>query len=90
MHYIAQGTHGAGHNSDLLDWFRILLQRAEKGMAHLMIGDNPPFLFAENPVFLLLPHQHYLNSLEQILLAHGIALVLYRQNRCLIDHIGQI
>ena len=90
LHDIAQGTHGAGDNGNLLYRLRILLQGAHQGVAHLMVGHNPALLLAEDPVLLLLAHQNQLDSLEEILLGHGLPALLDGGDGRLIHHIGQV
>ena len=90
MHHISQGPHGTWNNGNLLHRLSILLQGAYQSVTYLMVGNNPAFFPAEYPVLFLLTYKNHLNRLEQILLAYCIPPVLYSQNCCLVNHIGQI
>ena len=59
-------------------------------MPHFVIGYDTPFLTGQDTVFLLLTHAHQFHGIQQILLAHIFPAVLDGQDRCFIDHIGQI
>ena len=55
-----------------------------------MVGHDPAFLLAHDPVLLLLADQNDLHGLKQIRLADHMALMLYRIDGRLIDHVRQI
>ena len=90
LHHIAQGAHGTGHNRNLLHRLRVLLQGADQGMAHLVVGHNPPLLLAHDAVLFLFTYQHHFHRLKQILLRHSLPAILDRQDRRLVDHVRQI
>ena len=59
-------------------------------MSHFMIRNNPSLLLTHDAVLFLLTDKHYLNCVEQILLADELSAFLYRIDCRLVDHIGKI
>lgn len=59
---------------------RVLLERRDQRVSHLVIGDNASLLLVHHAVLLLLADQHHLDRLEEILLTHSLASVLDRKD----------
>ena len=90
LQHIAQCAHSPRYDRDLLHRFRVLLKRGKQRVAHLVVGHDPPLLRSEYTVFLFLADQHQFHRVKQVLLAYRCAAPLDRQDRRLIDHIGQV
>ena len=90
MHDITQGTHGSGHDGDLLYRLGILLQCADQRMADFMIGNDLAFFLAHDPVFLLFSYEYLLYRVKKILLAHILSACLNGIDCRLVDHICEI
>ena len=90
MHDITQGTHGTGHDGDLLNRFGIFLHCTDQSMADLVIGHDPALFFAHDAVLFLLADQDLLDSFKQIFLAHILAMILDRVDGGFVDHIGKV
>ncbi len=90
MHHVAQCTHRARYNRNLLHWLGIFLQGADQRMTDFMVGDNFPLLLAHDAVLLLLADKHHFHCVKQIFLADKLPAFLDCIDRRLIDHIGKI
>ena len=90
LHDIAQRSHGAGHNRDLLNGLCILLNRIDQRMADFMIGNHLPFMLIHDAVLLLLADKNNLYRLQKILLADIFAVMLDCIDGSLVNHIGKI
>ena len=90
MHDIAQRSHGAGDDGDLLHRLGILLKCTDQGVTDLVVGDDLALLRAHDAVLFLLADQHLLDRGEEILLADEFSAFLDGIDGRLIDHIGQI
>ncbi len=90
IHNIAKRTHRTRHDRDLLHRLGILLQCADQSMTNLVVGNDTAFFLAEHTVLLLLTDQNDFHCFKQILLRDGLAPLLNRKDRGLVDHICQI
>ena len=90
LHDVAERAHSAGHDRDLLHGFGVLLHGADEGVAHLVVGDDPPLLLVHDAVLLFLADQDLLDGFEEVLLGHVFAPVLDGVDRRLVDHVGQV
>ena len=90
LHDVAERTHGAGHDRDLLHGLGVLLDCSNESMADFMVGNDPALLLAHDAVLLLLADQDLFNRDEQVLLGDVFALVLDGIDRRLVNHIGKI
>ena len=59
-------------------------------MSDLMIGNNSPLFRTHDPIFLLFTDQYHFHCLKKIFLTDDLSAILYRIDRSLIDHIGEI
>ena len=82
-------TTGAA-NGNLLHRLRMLLERAYKSVAHLMIGYNAALFLAHDTVLLFFTHKNHFHRLKQILLGHCVSAVLNRIDGCLVHHVGKV
>ena len=68
----------------------MLLERAYKSVAHLMIGYNAALFLAHDAVLLFFTHKNHFHRLKQILLGHCVSAVLNRIDSCLVHHVGKV
>ena len=90
VHDVAQGTHGARYDGDLLDRLGVLLQGAHQSVPHLVVGYDPALFRAQDPVLLLLADQDDFHSLEKIRLADNAAALLDGEDGGLVDHVREV
>ena len=90
LHGVAQGGQAAGNDRDLVDGIGVRQTGGNQGVGAFVIGDALLLVGMHHPLPLLQPGRDALDAFGELLHAHRLLAGAGRQERRLVDQIGQV
>ena len=90
LHRVAEGGEAAGDDRDLVNGIGVGERKGHQRVGRFVVGDTALLVLVDDPLLLLEPGRHPLDPLVELLHADGGLVVAGREERRLVDEIGQI